>query len=58
MFCLKNIKIITILLIDKFFIKLVKIIFIFKYNLNLILFKQLYNSKIIYIDNFNLIILI
>lgn len=58
MFCLKNIKIITILLIDKFFIKLVKIIFIFKYNLNLILFKQLYNCKIIYIDNFNLIILI
>lgn len=57
-FCTKTIRTNFILVVNKFFIKLKKVVYTFKCNSKLILFNQLRESTIIYIDNFNAIILI
>ena len=54
-FWIKNIRIIAILLIDKFLIKLEKIVYILNYDSNLIFFFQFYKNNIVFINKENYI---
>lgn len=56
--CVESVNTIAIPLVDGLSIKLERVIYISKYNLNLISLGQLQNNKVTYIDNTYAIILI
>ena len=55
-FCTENIETIAILLVNRFSIKLKRVVYTPNYNLNLVLLSYLYNNGITYMNSKDIII--